>query len=87
MAPEALGKREEAGIFLMNVSTDFSCRGLISGSDRGRVQMFFRPFEGWYPSHAFYHLASFESPGSIFIEEAKEGESETAPLPLCLFQP
>lgn len=78
---EALWEKGEAEIFWVNVWTDFSCRSLISGVRQKPCSNVFQPFEEWYSSHAFDHLVSFESPGSVFIEEAKEGESETALLP------
>lgn len=41
--------------------------------------MFFNLLKGSAPAVPFI-VSSFETPGSIFIAEAKEGESETALL-------
>lgn len=53
MAPEALGKREEAGIFLMNVSTDFSCRALFLGQTEAVFKCFSDPLKGGTPAMPF----------------------------------
>ena len=45
--------------------------------------MFFNHLKGGVPAMPF--IISLRVPGSIFIDEAKEGESETALLPVPAF--